>query len=96
MSTRDPDNDDETVTIPREDKYHKGILATWAKDNCKYAPVSFNSRNGSYTLTIPADVSKYEVKNFFKYVTATIRKQSARDAQDFFNVKKENMIILLR
>ena len=54
----------DTITIPKVDKFHREIQGAWAKQHCWYAPMSLNSGDGSYSLTIPADMSKYEVNSF--------------------------------
>ena len=75
----------DTIMIPKVDKFHREIQGAWAKQYCRNAPISLNSEDGSYNLTIPADTSKYEVKSYFKYVPTTIRNKSLRDAEEFFN-----------
>ena len=57
-------------TIRKVSKFYRQILAAWCKKYCLSTQISAGSK-----LTIPADMSKYEVNKFFKYIPETIRKQ---------------------
>ena len=69
-------------------KYNKEILGDWAKQYCLSAPINFNSGDGSYSLIIPADPSKYEVSKFFNYVPTIVKKRALKDAEQYFNDNK--------
>ena len=86
----EPGDENTRVDVPEKILYHKYILGKWAKEHCLTAPITFNQGDGQWSLNIPIEGDRYEVKNFHKYVPNPIKRQAVKDINAYFEDKKTN------